>query len=242
MYKRRMDLAGPILGIWAHPDDETFLSAGLMAHAVNRGEKVTCVTATRGELGVQDPGRWPPERLVEIRELELKESLRILGVTEHRWLDYPDGGCHLVDDEDAVAKLVDIVEEIRPQQVLTFGPDGMTAHQDHMAVSRWTTLAFERAAPEGSRLLYATKTQEWADRFLPLMLSRHILMEEDADPPITPHHDLAIAFDLSVDLMELKTRSLLAQESQIGAMIDAFGDDVVWEVNRVEYFRLAASR
>jgi LmbE family N-acetylglucosaminyl deacetylase len=237
-----MTLAGPILGIWAHPDDETFLSAGLMAEAVASGKRVVCVTATRGELGVQDPARWPPEELPEIRERELAESLRILGVTEHHWLDYPDGGCHLVDDREAAAKLAEFIEEVQPLNILTFGPDGMTAHQDHMAVSRWATLAFESSAPAGSRLLYATKTPDWADRFIPLMLSRHILMEEDADPPVTPHHELAVAFDLPEDLMELKTRSLLAQESQIGAMIDVFGEVDVWDVNRVEYFRLAATR
>jgi len=242
MYKRMMSISGPILGTWAHPDDEAFLSAGLMADAIGAGQRVVCVTATRGELGVQDPDRWPPEKLAEIREAELQESLRILGVTEHRWLDYLDGSCHLVDEEEATSRLAEIIEEVKPQNVLTFGPDGMTAHQDHMAVSRWTTLAFERSAPEGSRLLYATKTPDWAARFVPLMLSRHILMEEDADPPVTPHHELAVSFDLPDDLMELKTRALLAQESQIGAMIDVFGHDVVWEVNRVEYFRLAATR
>jgi LmbE family N-acetylglucosaminyl deacetylase len=236
-----MSLSGPILGIWAHPDDETFLSAGLMADAVARGERVVCVTATRGELGIQDPERWPADRLARIREEELYESLQILGVGEHRWLDYPDGGCHLVDDEEAAERLVAVLMDVQPKNVLTFGPDGMTAHQDHMAVSRWATKAFERAAPAGSRLLYATKTQEWADRFIPVMLSRHILMEEDADPPVTPHDELAVAFDLPADLMELKTRSLLAQESQIGAMLSAFGEDIVWEVNRVEYFRLAAT-
>jgi LmbE family N-acetylglucosaminyl deacetylase len=237
-----MTLSGPILGIWAHPDDEAFLSAGLMARAASDGERVVCVTATRGELGVQDPERWPPDQLARIRENEMYESMRILGVGEHRWLDYPDGGCHLVNDEDAISRLEAVILDVQPMNVLTFGPDGMTAHQDHIAVSRWATAAFERAAPPGSRLLYATKTQEWADRFVPLMISRHILMEEDADPPVTPHDELVVAFDLPEDLMHLKTQSLLAQESQIGAMIDAFGEDVVWDVNRVEYFRLAAGR
>ena len=42
---------GTILGIWAHPDDEAYLSAGLMALARDNGQRVVCVTATRGELG-----------------------------------------------------------------------------------------------------------------------------------------------------------------------------------------------
>ena len=52
---------------------------------------------------------------------------------------------------------------------------------------------------------------------MPLMISRHILMEEDADPPVTPHDELAVAFDLPEDLMELKTRSSArARESDRG--------------------------
>ena len=45
---------GSILGVWAHPDDEAYLSAGLMAVAVEAGHHVCCVTATRGELGFPD--------------------------------------------------------------------------------------------------------------------------------------------------------------------------------------------
>ena len=42
---------GTVLGVWAHPDDETYLTAGLMAQTVRRGDRVICVTATRGEEG-----------------------------------------------------------------------------------------------------------------------------------------------------------------------------------------------
>ncbi|HXV94036.1 MAG TPA: PIG-L family deacetylase, partial [Pseudonocardia sp.] len=52
-----VDLAdlGTILGVWAHPDDETFLTAGLMALAREAGNRVVCATATRGERGTDDP-------------------------------------------------------------------------------------------------------------------------------------------------------------------------------------------
>jgi LmbE family N-acetylglucosaminyl deacetylase len=89
---------GTILSIWAHPDDEAYLCGGIMAMAAEAGSHVVCVTATRGELGVTDPTRWPPEQLAAIREAELAESLRILGVTEHRWSDYLDGGCAVVGE------------------------------------------------------------------------------------------------------------------------------------------------
>ena len=85
-----MDDLGTILGVWAHPDDEAYLSAGLMARAVRNGSRVVCVTATRGEGGSMDEEAWPPERMGEVRTAELERCLRILGVQEHHWLDLPD--------------------------------------------------------------------------------------------------------------------------------------------------------
>ena len=58
---------GTIVGVWAHPDDEAYLSAGLMAAAVDAGNHVLCITATRGELGTSDPSAWPPDRLAPVR-------------------------------------------------------------------------------------------------------------------------------------------------------------------------------
>src|SRR5947209_18653369 len=81
---------GTIVGVWAHPDDEAYLSAGLMAAAVEAGNRVVCVTATRGEHGTYDPESWPPERLARARERELLASLGAIGVREHDWLPYHD--------------------------------------------------------------------------------------------------------------------------------------------------------
>src|ERR687884_2047604 len=101
---------GTILGVWAHPDDETYLSAGLMARAVRDGSRVVCVTATRGEEGSWDEERWPTSEMGKVREAELMESLRILGVTEHHWLDYADATCAQVPPEGGTAKVRAIME------------------------------------------------------------------------------------------------------------------------------------
>ncbi|MDQ4095899.1 MAG: PIG-L family deacetylase, partial [Actinomycetota bacterium] len=110
---------GTMLGVWAHPDDETYLMAGLMAEAAARGDRVVCVTATRGEAGSQDHVRWPPERMAEVREKELAACLSVLGVKEHHWLDYVDGTCDEVPHEEAALKLGDIFDDVRPSGVLT---------------------------------------------------------------------------------------------------------------------------
>ena len=71
---------GTVLGVWAHPDDDIYLSAGLMAAAVDAGQRVVDVTATRGEGGSMDEEKWPPSTMGDVRTNELLRSLDVLGV------------------------------------------------------------------------------------------------------------------------------------------------------------------
>lgn len=230
-----MDL-GTILGVWAHPDDEAFLSSGVMADAVRKGDRVACVTATRGELGSWDEERWPLESMGEVRVSELEESLAILGVTEHHWLDYPDGACGEVPLEEAVTRVGAIVEEVKPDSILTFGPEGMTGHPDHETVSAWATEAFRRVAGPGARLFYATKTPEYMERLGPV-LGPVVFAPEN--PPVTDREDLGIDFVLPDDLLDLKLKALAAHRSQVEGLLAVFGPEMFREDASAEWFRLA---
>lgn len=232
---------GTVLGVWAHPDDETYLTAGLMALTARRGNRVVCVTATRGEEGSWDEERWSTATLGKVREAELMRSLEILGVTEHHWLDYYDGTCDSVDPEEGTGRIQKLIEEIRPSSVFTFGPDGMTGHADHKAVCAWTTRAFARAAPAGARLYYATITPEWAEEFVPRMNQFNVFMEPGT-PPITQRGDLAIDFELPPDVLDLKIAAIEAHVSQVEGMLNTFGDDFFRAGYKAEFFLLAAER
>jgi LmbE family N-acetylglucosaminyl deacetylase len=238
---RAKDSLGSILGVWAHPDDDTYLTAGLMGQAVRDGRRVVCVTATRGEGGSFDEERWPTATMGKVREAELMRSLEILGVREHHWLDYYDGACASVDREEAVGKLRGIMDDAEPDSVFTFGPDGMTDHPDHKAVCEWATEAFATEAKPGARLFYATMTPEWAEEFVPRMDRFNVFMSEDT-PPITPRDELAVDFELSPELLELKLKAIEAHESQVEGMLNAFGQDFFREAHKAEFFRLAAGR
>src|SRR5207237_8863428 len=102
--------------------------------------------------GSPDPVRGPLDTLGKVREAELDRCLAVPGVTEHRWLDYPDGACADVPEDEPVARIASLMRELRPDTVLTFGPEGMTGHPDHQAVCRWTTRAFADVAQAGRRL------------------------------------------------------------------------------------------
>jgi len=213
---------GSILAIWAHPDDESYCCAGLMAAAVRVGERVVCVTATRGELGSTDLERWPAgPHLADVRTKELAACLGELGVTEHVWLDYPDGGCDQVPDREAIPRLREIVEAVRPDTVLTFGPDGATYHPDHIAVSRWTTAA---VAGTDAQLHYAASTPEWFARISAFVDPSSVMMA-DREPVIIPAERCSIHVVHDGDILEMKYRAMLHQESQIGPVLDAMGPD-----------------
>lgn len=223
MYPMARYELGTVLGVWAHPDDEAYLSGGLMALASDAGARVVCVTATRGELGTPDPVRWPPERLAEARTAELARCLEILGVTEHRWMGYRDGGCAAVEEAEAVVQLCEVVEEVRPDTVLTFGPDGITGHPDHRAVSAWATAAFRKAAQPRARLLHSAVSERWARQWSALHERFDVYLP---GYPVTVADD-ALAVDLTLDreLVARKVRALLAQETQTGPIVEALGID-----------------
>lgn len=236
----RIDELGNILGIWAHPDDETYLSAGVMALAVRAGNEVVCVSATRGELGSRDEARWPSAEIPSVRETELTAALAVLGVGPPRWLGYVDGRCSDVPDDAAVERIAGVIQEVEPGSILTFGPEGMTGHPDHRAVSRWVTAAFHRAARPGACLYYATKTPQWADQFVS-GLNEHDVFAPGT-PPLTPADEVAVALRLDPDLAELKLEALARHASQLHGFQTEFDHDFWKRANSDEYFRRAATR
>jgi LmbE family N-acetylglucosaminyl deacetylase len=233
---------GTILGVWGHPDDEAYLSGGLMAAAVAAGQRVVCVTATRGEAGFDELESRSVAERKGLRESELSACLDVLGVTDHHWLDYSDGACHTVEVDEPVAALADLITDVQPDTVLTFGSDGMTGHVDHIAVSRWTTYAFDRAAPESARLLYATKTFEWNEMFMAGVEPSTIMMSGDASPPAVGPDDLALWFVCDDGLNEMKVQALLCQASQVTGLVDQVGLPAFRDGTRDEFFRLPGPR
>ena len=235
----RVPAMDTLLGVWAHPDDETYLAAGLMALAAQRGARVVCVTATKGEEGSWDEEAWPPDQLGEVRAAELLRSLEILGVSEHHWLGYRDGECAAADPEEATGKVRALMAEVQPDAVVTFGPEGMTGHDDHRSVSRWTSEAFRREAPAGGRLYHAVYTPAWAEEFVP-RLNRFNVFFDPALPPVVEPEDLAVHFRLPQDVLDLKLRAIQAHVSQVQYMLDALGSDFFRRGGAEEFFVLAA--
>jgi LmbE family N-acetylglucosaminyl deacetylase len=137
-----------LLCVMAHPDDESLGAGGTLAKYAAEGVGVFLVTASRGERGWPgNPADHPgPQALAVLREAELRAAGAVLGLDEVELLDLPDGAVDRVAPSMVIPRIVATIRRVRPQVVLTFPPDGITGHPDHVAVSQLTTAAVVYAA------------------------------------------------------------------------------------------------
>lgn len=150
-----------ILWILAHPDDESFGSAGTMLLARDAGMTTGLICATRGEAGeIRDRSLATRTTLGAVREQELRNAMRLAGLDELRLLGYRDSGMAGTDDnvdprslvsapfEETMAHIVAHIRELRPRVVVTFGPDGAYGHPDHVRIGAATDEAVIAAATD----------------------------------------------------------------------------------------------
>jgi LmbE family N-acetylglucosaminyl deacetylase len=161
-----------LAGVFAHPDDDSWLIAGsLLLHP---GEvDLTLVFATSGEAGpIADPSLATRDTLGGVREREQRAFLEAIGYTGARveFLRHPDYFLPDVPFEQLVGEIQRLLEEVRPHVVVTFGPDGMTSHHDHIRAGAAATRAFDRARRtsrpgELARLYHGVLARSDVDRF-----------------------------------------------------------------------------
>lgn len=149
--------------IHAHPDDEASKGAGTVARLADEGVECTLVCCTGGEEGdILNPALVRPgvaERLGQMRMIELGRASAIIGYDRVELLGYRDSGMageasndnpdsfHSATTQDAVRSLVQVIRRVRPQVIVTYGPDQRHyGHPDHLKVFEISAPAFEAAA------------------------------------------------------------------------------------------------
>jgi LmbE family N-acetylglucosaminyl deacetylase len=166
-----------LLAIFPHPDDESLGMGGTLAKYAAEGVEVYLACLTRGERGWPGPKEANPgqEALGRLREAELRCAAQTLGLKEVTFLDYLDGDVDQANPGEAIGRIVAEIRRVRPQVVVTFGPEGVYGHPDHIAASQFTHAAAVRAADSGyvdsknqlphqiSKLYYMIDTQALVD-------------------------------------------------------------------------------
>ena len=231
---------GPLLLVFAHPDDEAFGCAGLMAAASAMGTHVALICATRGELGGSSvPKLDDPELLGSVREEELRAAGAAVGVHDVRLLDYRDSGMPgsaanehpraLANAPEALlaARLVVAIRRLRPTTVVTFGPDGIYGHADHLAIHRAAVAAVGQAGDAAYRPELGAAWRATALYFVAAPRDELLAMFEERGNPGngmptelfermgTPREAIDTWIDVS-PWAEQKRRALLAHLTQTG--------------------------
>jgi LmbE family N-acetylglucosaminyl deacetylase len=137
-----------LMCVLAHTDDESLGNGGIFCKYAAEGVETYLVTATRGERGwFGDEGDHPGfEALGKRRDAELLAAARVLGIRQVDFLDYIDGDLDQANPTEVIAKIVGHLRRVKPDVVVTFGPDGAYGHPDHIGICQFTTAAIIEAA------------------------------------------------------------------------------------------------
>ena len=140
-----------LMGVLAHPDDESLGMGGVLARYAAEGVATNLVTATRGERGrfFDDADRPAGPEVGRVREAELRAAAAVLGVRDVQLLGYHDGDLDRADPREAVQRVAAELRRGRPDVVVTFDPMGAYGHPDHVAISQIASAAVVAAAAPG---------------------------------------------------------------------------------------------
>src|SRR3984957_11558631 len=168
-----------LMAVHAHPDDEASSTGGVLATYSGQGIRTVVVTCTNGEFG-DAPGGVKPgqdghdeQTVAQLRLAELREAAKILGVSDLEMLGYHDSGmpdwdykdrpeafCN-VPLEEVTGRVGALIEQYRPQVVVTYDDQGPYQHPDHLHASRSAQAAFRDSGTVAKLYLSAMRGSDW---------------------------------------------------------------------------------
>lgn len=247
-----------LLAVFAHPDDETLRCGGTLALYAARGAKVHLICLTRGEAGRNtDPTLGDQVDLPTQREKELQDARAALGTEPPIFLGYHDSGrgdrlrrddplaTINVDPIEMERRILQVIEEIRPQVMLTFDPHGMYGHPDHLVAHRVATAAYTSSGfrqVRVQRLFYTVQSREEMTR---LQGGRSLGVLEGLEPETYAVCDCTIAARIDVrPYAAHKRAALFAHRTQTGPLstLGNLTDEQFAPLLEVETFSLGGVR
>ncbi len=227
-----------LMAVHAHPDDEASSTGGVLAACSGAGIRTVVVTCTNGEFGDAPGGVKPGEdghdaqAVAQLRLAELRESCKILGVTDLETLGYHDSGmpdwdykdrpnafCNVPADEVS-GRIGALIERYRPQVMITYDPDGLYQHPDHVHAARMALAAAATTGIPAKLYMTAMRGSDWQKVWEAL---RAAGVDVPAGPAADPEwiRQMAAAeqrITTTVDIRAVlprKREALLAHRSQI---------------------------
>jgi len=227
-----------LMAVHAHPDDESSSTGGVLARYGDEGVRTIVVTCTNGEFG-DAPGGVKPgtdghdaTEVAQIRLAELRESAKILGVTELEVLGYHDSGMPDWDYKDrqdafckvpesvAAARIGVLIERYRPQVVISYDDKGAYQHPDHVHAARSAAAAVAASGIPAKFYQTAMRRSDWRKIWDALReLGEDVPDMSDISPEMQrqmEEREARITTTIDIQpVLERKRDALLAHSSQI---------------------------
>ena len=236
-----------LLLVHAHPDDESLWTGGTIARYAAAGAHVTVVTCTLGEEGEIIPAFLRLLAVDEADQLggyrigELRAACAALGVSDHRYLGgagrWRDSGMvgtaanehprALVrgDRTEQIDALAAILAEVRPQVVVTYGPDGGYGHPDHVAAHQIATEACSLAS-DVDRLFHVVTSKRATEDGVAALSQMDGLayrLPLPGELPVTDDADITTVVSIT-EALPAKLAALRAHATQISVWQGADGE------------------
>ena len=260
-----------MLLVHAHPDDESIGTGATMARYAAEGAQVTLVTCTLGELGeilvpaLAGLAADRADQLGGYRIGELATAMRALGVSDHRflggagrWRDSGMVGTSGNGDpralwraatepglfDEALTALVAVVDQVRPQVLITYDENGGYGHPDHVMAHRLAMAAVEQAAWQVRKVYWAAISRSSVQRSLAALDGRDDTpFDRPSGADDVPHcsdDEITAVIDASAWLAA-KRAALSAHATQVSVAGDFFAlsDNVGRQLSGIEEYRLA---
>jgi LmbE family N-acetylglucosaminyl deacetylase len=219
-----------LLFLLAHPDDETFIAGGTIAKYAAAGVEIGVVCATRGERG-KTGDICSRDDLARVREAEVRDAAQILGIRHLEILSYEDQMLASAPPDEIRRAMVAALRRQRPQIAVTFDPNGMNLHPDHIAISRFASDAVAAAADP--RWCPETGEPHTVERILWCGPGR--VFDLGAMENIAGRAGMDFLIDIS-PYRDKKNAALRAHRTQYPGLKKLFGDDTT---TALEAFRVA---
>ena len=258
-----------LLLVHAHPDDETINNGVTMAKYVAQGIGVTLVTCTRGEEGevlvpeLEHLASSREDKLGPHREIELRDAMVALGVTDFRFLGAPtkqwrDSGMMgsepnnrtdnfwNADIDEAAESLVAVILEIKPHVMVTYDEIGGYGHPDHIQAHRVAMRAAELARERGwniQKIYWNTIPRSIIEQGIEAMKgtgNQFFGVEKAEDFPFAQPDELVTTVINGEEYVEKKMAAMRAHPTQIAVdgPFFALSDNLGFKVWGLEFYRL----
>ncbi|HZU77724.1 MAG TPA: PIG-L deacetylase family protein [Dehalococcoidia bacterium] len=200
-----------VLGIFPHPDDESYSCGGTLSRLAADGAAVHVLCATSGEGGQYLREGAPPADIGTVRRGELACACQALGIEPPRFLGLPDGRVGEVDFVAAAGAIVRELRLLRPHLVLSLGSDGVYGHPDHLALHRLVVASFA-AAGGGERFPEEQFGPAWQPyRFFAAAFPRGMFR---------PMYDHMLSSEYTTAIRGLDPEKLGVEPAEVAAAID----------------------